>query len=220
MNTATVARLIDVSGDSVRRFCGSDFYAAYLSPGATPPEGVERRFNTHDLKVLNYVSIQRGQGIPHDQIKAALAAMQKEGYATLPDVPSEWGRSDQDGLIAVNEASDQASQLAELTALQVINQTLRERFTEATDRAEKLQRDLDHLRSTQSAAESQLHSVELELEKARGEVSTLKTQVESFTFAYGMGREKPLPLAAIILVTALIVAVLVIVLLVVVRLVL
>ena len=135
-------------------------------------------------------------------------------------MPAEWGRSDQDGRIAVNEASENASQLAELTALQVINQTLRERFTEATERAETLQRDLDHLRSTQNATENQLHSVELELEKARGEVSTLKTQVESFTFAYGMGRDRPLPLAAIILVTALIVAALVIVLLVVVRLVL
>ena len=62
--------------------------------------------------------------------------------------------------------------------------------------------------------------MQIELERARGQVSTLQTQIEAFNLAYGMGRDRPLPLAAIIAVTAITVAVLVIVLLIVVRLVL
>lgn len=220
MNVKKVARLIDVSPDTVRRWCDSEYYGAYLSPGATPGANMEREYNEHDLKVLNYVAIQRNtEKVPHSDIKAALAAMQSDGYTVLQDVPSGWLVPESDR-IPINEASEQAQHLAELATVKLENRNLRERLEDATERAEKLERELDHLRTTQSVTESQLHGVELELANARGEVQALKTQVESFTFAYGMGRDKPLPMAAIILVTALIVAALVIVLLVVVRLVL
>jgi DNA-binding transcriptional MerR regulator len=218
MNTATIARLIDVSPDTVRRWCDTrDYYGAFLSSGATPGDGFEREFNRHDLRVLHYVATGRSVSkTPHDQIKSALTVMRSNDYAELPDVPDQWIASPQDGRIAVNEASEQASQLAELTALQIINQTLRERLVEAAERAESLQRELNHLKATQSATESQVHSLEVELERVRGEVSALQARLAS----YSLTGDRPIPLVILLAITALAVTVLVIVLLVVVRLVL
>ena len=216
MNTATIARLIDVSGDTVRRWCASDEYGAYLSPGATPPANVERAFNAHDLKILNYVATQRAGGIQHDQIKAALSKMQTDNYEALPDVPQQWKTVDQSGMIAVNEASEQASQLAELGALQVVVQGLRERLSEVTERAETLQRELDHLKATDQTSQTQIHSLELELNTARGEVEALKARLST----YSLTGDRPIPLVVLVGVTALAVLLAVLITLVVVRLVL
>ncbi len=219
MNTATIARLIDVSPDTVRRWCDTrDYYGAFLSPGATPGDGIEREFNRHDLRVLHYIATERNfSKTPHELIKTALAGMQASGYAELPDVPDQWTAPPQDGRIAVNEASENAQQLAELTTLQIVNQTLREKLIDATERAERLQRDLDHLRSEKNVAETQVHSLELELERARGEVSTLQARLQSYAIT---GGERPIPVLLIILAALVVGALMVLITMVVVRLIL
>jgi DNA-binding transcriptional MerR regulator len=177
MNVATASRLLDVSPDTVRRWCSD--YKPFLSPGATPPKGGAREFNQHDLRAFNYVNQQRIANVSHEDIFRALVAMREAEYAELPDVPDNWFWDQRpDGRVAMNEAVHQAERLAELAVFQVQNQTLRAQLEEAEQRAERLQAELDELRSVERTSQGQIHSLELELSDARGQVTTLTAQLE------------------------------------------
>jgi DNA-binding transcriptional MerR regulator len=215
MNVKTIARMIDISPDSVRRWSAD--YEDFLSATATPPSGGERKYTPHDVKVLAYISTARKTDTPHDKIREALAVMQQKNWADLPDVPQEWFSGPADGRITFADASESAQQLAQFTALQIQNQTLRQQLQEAIDRAEKFERELDHLRASDQNAQGQIHSLELQLERERATVRELQARLSAYAIT---GGSTPVPVALIVLVTALAVAVLVIVLLIVVRLVL
>jgi DNA-binding transcriptional MerR regulator len=214
MNVSSVARLVGTSPDSLRRWC--EEYAAFLSPSAVPPKGTERDFNTHDIRILNYIGAQRKAHALHDEIREQLVTMQRDGWAGLPPMPEEWQDGPADGRIAVSEAAQHSQHLAEIAAQGIVIAQLREALQDATGRAERAERELSHLQASERATAGEKHELALELERARGEVATLQARLS----AYALTGDRPLPLAVIILVTALAVAAVVVVLLVVVRLVL
>jgi DNA-binding transcriptional MerR regulator len=151
----------------------------------------------HDLKVFNYIATARSSGDSHEKVKEALARMQADGYTDLPDIPDHWTIPPQDGRIALSDATGYAQEVAQLAALQVQVQTLRERLEESQERAETLQRELDHLRATHGVAESQLHGVELDLERAKADIARLEGEMRQYTFGVA---EKPINVGLIILV--------------------
>lgn len=205
MNVSSAARLVGTSPDSLRRWC--EEYAAFLSPSATPPKGVERDFNTHDLRILNYISAQRKAHALHDAIKDQLAAMQRDRWAELPPVPDDWQDGPADGRIAVSDAAQHSQHLAEIAAQGIVIAQLRESLQNATERAERAERELSHLQASERATEGEKHALEVELATARGEITTLQARLS----AYALTGDRPLPLAVIVLVTALAAVVIVLV---------
>ena len=77
---------------------------------------------------------------------------------------------------------------------------MRDRLEEALERAEKAERELDNLRSTQSATDAQMHTAELELERAKGQVAGLEARLSAYAITSG---DNLIPVAAIVVVTAL-----------------
>ncbi len=214
MNTKEVADLIGTTPDTLRRWASQD-YTAFLSPGATPPKGDDRRFNEHDLRVLNYVSTSRDTGMPHDKIRATLTDMRSDGWKDLGPIPDEWTKPPADGRIAMSEAGEQAQQIARITALEMQVVNLRERLDEALERAEKAERELENLRAMQNTTDAQMHTAELELERAKGQVSALEARLSAYAIT---GGDNPIPVAVIVVVTALVAVAVVILVFVVARL--
>jgi DNA-binding transcriptional MerR regulator len=215
MNVKAVARLIDTSPDSVRRWTA--IYVDYLGATATPPSGGERRYTPHDVKVLSFISGQRKADASHENIREALTAMRLNDWRDLPEIPQDWFSGPADGRIAYSDAGEQAQQLATVTALQIQNQTLRQQLQEATERAETYERELNHLRASDQSAQGQIHNLELQLERERAAVRELHARLSGY--AVGRGGQ-PVPLLVLVLGVALAVVVVVVVLLITVRLVL
>lgn len=200
------------SSNTIRRWIAE--FHAYLTPTAHPPKGKPRVLAPHDQRVLHYVNAARNGGQPVETIHARLSAMQSDEWEGLPEIPPEW---DQRGdTITVPAAASRAYDMAQLAVLQKDLEYTRQALEAATERAESLLAELEAVRADKGASDSRIHALELELSTARGEVDTLRARLAG----YALAGDRPLPLAVIILVTALAVAALVIVLLVVVRLVL
>lgn len=67
---AEVAKLLDVSAFTVRRWC--EWHSAYLSPGANPSPGRPRRLSAQDVEALRHVAQLRTQGLTTVEINAQL----------------------------------------------------------------------------------------------------------------------------------------------------
>lgn len=224
MNVSTLAKLIDVHPDTVRRWCKE--YQQFMSPTATPQKGKARVFTAHDAAILSFIATSRESNLAPDEIRSRLQDLQSDGWKHLPEVPSEWFGARDGDMISVDIATARASQVAQIAALQTEMQHVRQELFDATERAElaevrveNLQTELDALRAaekaTQQKMQDHLHTAQLELERARADVARLEGQLGQYT----LGRAQPLNVGLIILVTAVTVAVLVIALLIVVRLV-
>jgi DNA-binding transcriptional MerR regulator len=244
MNVATVSNLIEASPDSVRRWCLR--YRQFMSPTATPQKGKTRNLTIHDAAVLSYIASARDNGLEHDEIAERLAEMQANGWSDLPELQVNWIDDGSEDTMPVEAAAVRASQIAQIAVLQnelehsrTELQNVKVQLAQAIERAEgaeqrviDLQAEMQGLRGSESAerdklrdeltaekqrVENELHAAQLEVEKARGEVAALQARLSSYAIT---GGEKPIPVALIIVVTALVAVVLVLVVLVVVRLVL
>jgi outer membrane protein TolC len=114
-------------------------------------------------------------------------------------------------------AASKAYDVAQNTILRHELETARQQLEVAEERVVQLQQELDTLQVKKVSADTRVHTLELELSQARGEVAELRARLSAYAIT---GGDKPIPVALIILVSALAVAILVIVLLIVVRLVL
>ena len=225
MNVATLAKLINVHPDTVRRW--SKDYRQFMSPTATPQKGKTRVLTTHDAAVLLYVSTSRDNGLDRAEILERLAELQTGGWADLPEIPSDWFADPSEDTMSVETAAVRASQVAQIAVLQKELEhtrseleTAQRALVEAQHRVSSLEDEIAALRASSETVEGELqdslHQRELELERAKQDVARLEGQLQQ----YSLGRATPINVGVIILVTALAVAVLVIVLLIVVRLVL
>jgi len=214
MNIAALAKELEVHGDTIRRWCSD--YRQFLSPTANPGKGQVRSLTRHDLAVMAFVAkLRKDQVSPHE-IRQRLLDMQQSGWERLNEVPDEWLEEPADDDIPIALAEARAREIATIAALQTELTHVRTALDNAQKRAESLQSELDTMRESEGAAAGKIHALEVDLERARGEVAALEARLS----AYAVTGDKPLSVAAIILVTALTVAVLLIVLLIVVRLVL
>lgn len=212
MQPKELGDLLGVTSNTIRRWC--DEFHKYLTPQASPPKGKQRVLAPHDARVLHYVAAARDTGQPIEAVIARLDAMQADDWQGLPETPPEWDRRDE--TITLPAAASRAYDVAQIAVLQRDLEYTRQALEAATARAESLAAELDAVRSDKGATDARVHALELDLSAARGEVDTLRARLAG----YALAGDRPLPLAAIILITALAVAALVIVLLVVVRLVL
>lgn len=206
MNVATIAKLIDVSPDTVRRWGAQ--YRQFMSPTATPQKGRYRQFTTHDAAVLQYIRTSRENGLEPSEINGRLATMQADGWKELPEIPAEALAFD-DNPIDMQTAAVRASQVAEIAVLRSeLNHTqealaaARHALEAAQDRVEALEGQITSLQKSQTSAEidtqARIHAVQLELERARGEAGTAQARLA----AYALTGNQPVPLALIILITA------------------
>ncbi len=224
METKELADLLHVVPNTVRRWC--DEYHEFLTPTAHPPKGKNRVLTLHDARVLHYVAAARDTGQAPETVRARLKAMQDGDWQSLPDVPPEWENPEETMLVTV--AAERAYDVARVAVLQRELEMIQQQLQHATVRAETAEDRVLALetamnaqqalqQATQADLQQQLHAAQLELRTARGEVETLRARLSAYAIT---GGDRPLPVALIILVSALAVAVLVIVLLIVVRLVL
>ncbi len=217
MNPTTFARLIDVSASTLRRWC--DAYAVYLSPGANPPKGKVMILSDHDRRVLALVASMRNMGHEQPDILARLDELRGNDWRELPELPGEWGGVGES--VAVDVAASRAADLAQLAVLQSELQHTRLALQNALQRAEKLESELDSLRTetgaSERASDTRIHSLEVELTAARGEVRELQARLAAYAIT---GGDKPIPVAVIVAVTAMAAVLVVLVVLIVARLVL
>jgi len=169
-----------------------------------------------DLRVLHYISVARDAGQPKEAIIEHLEAMRADDWRDLPQTPPEWNLSGETVSVAV--AASKAYDVATIAVLQRDLQFAQQALQEARQRVDQLQSTLDTVQGEKSTSEAHIHDLQLQLTAARGEVDTLRARLDSYRLAYSFGREHPVNIGVIILVTAVAVAALVIVLLLAVRL--
>jgi DNA-binding transcriptional MerR regulator len=70
---AITADQIGIKAVTLRRWC--EYHASYLSPGANPPTGQARRFNSRDIEVLKTVRDLREEGFSSARINEKLSGL-------------------------------------------------------------------------------------------------------------------------------------------------
>jgi DNA-binding transcriptional MerR regulator len=192
MKPTSLARLLNVSGQTLRRW--TDTYGRFLSPGATPPKGRPRALSDRDIRVLYLVSVLRNTGQDPDRVLERLEAEQAQDWPGLPEIPPEW-KADPGSTVSVELAASRAYDIAQVAVLQSELQQAEKRIQElslslqdAKERAEKLENDLETLRTHKEASDHAQHALELELAQARTEIGRLEGELKS----YGLGRGTPI----------------------------
>ena len=131
-----------------------------------------------------------------------------DGWKQLPQIPEEALAFD-DEPVDVQTAAVRASQVAEIAVLrtelshtQAALEEARQALENAQQRVTQLEDQIAALQASQGAAEAEtqakIHTVQIELERARGEAQTMQARLSAYALTGG----KPIPLATIILVTA------------------
>jgi DNA-binding transcriptional MerR regulator len=195
MNTTKLAKLINVSPDTVRRWTND--YRDYLSPTGAPVKGQTRVLTPHDMAVLAHIAVLRDTGLSHEEVTRRLDDLLAGDWQDLPPSPHEW--LDETETVAVAEAAERAREMVTIAALQSELRHTQQALEAAQARAESLQGELDALRAQQDASQETIHGLEIEVERAKGEVETLKARLAAYSF----GRDHPVNVG-FILVAALI----------------
>lgn len=73
LSLSITADHLDVKAVTLRRW--ADYHAMHLSPGANPPTGIARRFDSRDLEVLKTVKSLRDDGLSTARINERLAGL-------------------------------------------------------------------------------------------------------------------------------------------------
>jgi len=212
MKVTSLARLLDVSVGTVRRWVGDDIYGPFLTPSASPSKGNTRIMTEHDQRVLYYVAQLREIGMSQDAIVERLKHMQENDWVDLPPLPGEWDGTGE--TLPVDVAATRASEMVQSAVLQKEIQHLREALELAQSRLKELESQLqtvsgekDELVQQKHAQEQefsqQKHTLELEVSQAKGEVSRLEAELKAYGMTYSLGGDKPVSPVWIILVTAL-----------------
>lgn len=81
---AAAAAIVGVSVSSMRNWCAT--FADYLSEGARPPAGTERKLIAQDIAILQRVKELRAQGMTTDEIKATLSTEDTSALQPYVDV--------------------------------------------------------------------------------------------------------------------------------------
>ena len=213
MNVATMARLLEVHPDTVRRWTRE--YKRWLSPTATPAKGKTRDFTAHDAAIMTFIATSRESSMEKPIIEQRLAEMQANEWRDLAEAPQEWFvRGDE--LIKVEQAAIESTRIAQIATLNLELDHTRAQLEQAQQAVETAQtkiQDLENeirsVRASETAQRAELNNelvqAQLDLATARGAVDTLKAHLGQ----YSMGAGKPLPVIVIIAVSALAAAALV-----------
>lgn len=213
MNPAELAKLIDVSGDTLRRWTKE--YRDFLSPSATPPKGQPRNMSEHDQRVMKMIKSLRDAGQDREAIIDTLRREQENDWAGLPSAPEDWRAS----AVRSDVAASRANELATVAALQTQLQHVTRALEEAQYRVTALEQSLEEaaererqIRDESATREREIneHAAEIDRQRqalqinlleARTEVARLegdlKAQVARLE-AYSFGRERPIHIVYIV----------------------
>jgi DNA-binding transcriptional MerR regulator len=180
-------------------------YGEFLSPSASPEKGKTRIFSEHDVRVLYFVSTLRAAGQDQGEIIERLKEHQTNRWETLPPTPSEWMMEGES--IPAPLAASRASELAQLAVLQTEIVHIKRELDTAHRKVDELESNLRLADQRADTAEQEKTALSLELVHYKGEVARL----EALLTGYSFGREKPVNIGFILVVTLLLGAALVIV---------
>ncbi len=86
MKPQQLARLLNVSAVTLRRWAGKEF-AEFLSPSAQGASGSKRSFSDTDARILAWVAMLKAQNTPNKDIVATLRSAQANNWHNLPPLP-------------------------------------------------------------------------------------------------------------------------------------
>lgn len=191
MQPSQLGELLGVTSQTIRRW--SKDFKAFLSPGANPPKGNMRLYDTHDQRVLLLVTELRAAAQTQEQILERLEAERAANYEGLPQLPPGWGDETE---ITMGLAQARAGEIATIAVLQTQVQHLSSELQKAVERAERLQGDYQALQASHSATEAEKHALEVRMAQAQGEVEALRARLQGYT----MGSERPISPVVLVLV--------------------
>ncbi len=224
MQPIDLAKLLNVTANTIRRWT-AEFYK-YLTPQASPPPGKPRIYSDLDQRIFHFIAAARDNNKPLETIHAQLESMYADNWRGLPDLPPAWREKSEN--MPVSLAASKAYDFAQIAVLQRdLEYTRAELATAETALQAAQQRvtDLETAMNAQNALQQaregdfqqQLHTAQMEAERARGEVATLQARLSAYAITGGAA---PLPVLLIAGIAALAVLVALVLLLIVVRLVL
>lgn len=85
MRTTKLARWLSVSDTTIKAWCAE--YEDFLSPRAVGGDGRRRYFDDRDSRILSHVARLRSESVRTEDIRAALAQLQKDDWHNLPEMP-------------------------------------------------------------------------------------------------------------------------------------
>ncbi len=170
---STVARMTGVSLAAIRAYC--ERYAAYLSPGASPPKGAPREFTAADIKTIAFIRDRTRPGqVSHEEVIRAIEAGELAEFTWSAAAPADAEQDPQPQAQTQPQAPAAETGLitgAQVQALQVLlddyrrrEETLQARTLEVAAAAQLRERELH----------DQIAALQRELGKAEGELSALK----------------------------------------------
>jgi DNA-binding transcriptional MerR regulator len=213
VNPAELAKLIEVSGDTLRRWTRE--YRDYLSPSATPPKGQPRIMTEHDQRVMLLIRTLRNAGQDRDAIILTLQREQENGWSNLPPLPENWGTPTIRADVAASRASELATVAALQTQLQHVTKaledaqrrvaSLEEALAEAAERERALREESiareRALRDQAAEVERERQELQIRLLEAKGDVTRLEGDLKAYAArleAYSFGRERPIHIVYIV----------------------
>lgn len=209
MRPIEVARRLDVTGQTIRRWTRE--YREFMSPSAKPAPGASRTLSDTDVRVLAYIAHLRNENRDPDYVKERLRQSREKNYDDLPPIPPEWHQEP----IEADRAMSIARLAAENTQLTARLENALENLEESRAKVAALEARNAELATSAETTKEQLTAARLELSEARGEVGKLEAHLSSTVpraelarlegelTQYRFGRDKPVSVAVIVLVTAL-----------------
>jgi DNA-binding transcriptional MerR regulator len=213
VNPAELAKLIEVSGDTLRRWTRE--YRDFLSPSATPPKGQPRIMTEHDQRVLRMVKSLRDAGQDREAIIDTLHREQLNDWAGLPPAPDDWRSSS----VSVDVAASRANEMATVAALQTQLQYVTQALEVAQNRVASLEQALEEaavrerqirddsmsrersLNDRASDLDQQRQALQISLLEAKADVTRLEGDLKAQAArleAYSFGRERPIHIVYIV----------------------
>ena len=142
-NPAEAARLVGISGSTLRNY--GKLYSDNLSSYAVPGHGIARQFTADDLKLLHFVYETTRRGVPHDDVKAKIAAGALDEYTGFTE-PGSVEVEPMNAPFDTPSAAPGALVLLErFTALQDEINGLQHELGKAEGKAETLERENERL---------------------------------------------------------------------------
>lgn len=146
--TGTVAKLLGVSRETIRKWSNADKFGGFMSAGATPAENINRQFNDDDVRIFAYIHKSKQIGLSEDEIAAGLETGQRADLDE--DIKTIVPASDRKQLsILQRQITEMKQSLLDAQAQHVKDETriefLEQHLTEAREEIKRLNREIGRL---------------------------------------------------------------------------
>lgn len=204
MRVTYLARLLDVSADTIRRWI--DVYRPFLTLKASSVKGSRSLITEHDTRVLTAISQLHNSGLEHSAISECLKHMQEKGWRDLPTLPRE--KDGAGSALSVGAASGSESGQIQVAVLQKEVEYAREALHRIQSRIEQLETQIQAVNDEKDEVIRQKRALELELVQTKNALSLLKTELNAHGRAYSLRMDWEMFQVKLVLGTAVVAAIL------------